>query len=54
MAGRISSFFQSVKQNSCEILLNTIAIRMFFFDGNTFFPMLIRGISSHTLFCLKN
>lgn len=38
MAGRISSFFQSVKQNSCEILQDTIAVRTFLFNGDAFFP----------------
>lgn len=38
MTGRISSFFQSVKQNSCEILQNTVAVRTLLFNGDTFFP----------------
>lgn len=38
MTGRISSFFQSVKQNSCEILQDTIAVRAFLFNGVVFFP----------------
>ena len=38
MTGRISSFFQSVKQNSCEILQNAVAVRTLLFSGDTFFP----------------
>lgn len=50
MAGRISSFFQSVKQNSREILQNTITVRTFLFNGDRSFQMPIRDISSPTLF----
>ena len=38
MTGRISSFFQSVKQNSCEILQNAVAVRTLLFSGDTLFP----------------
>ena len=38
MTGRISSFFQSVKQNSCEILQNAVVVRTLLFSGDTFFP----------------
>lgn len=37
MTERISAFFQSVKQNSCEILQNTVAAGVFLFSGGTFF-----------------
>lgn len=55
MTGRISSFFQSVKQNSCEILQNTIAVRTLLFNGDTFFPNASeRYFSSYSfLFALK-
>lgn len=38
MAGRISFFFQSVKQNSYKILQDTVAVRTFLFSGDMFFP----------------
>jgi hypothetical protein len=37
MAGRISAFFPSVKQNSCEILKNIVAaVGIFLFSGDMF------------------
>lgn len=39
MAGWISAFFPSVKQNSCEILKYTVAaVGIFLFSDDMFFP----------------
>lgn len=39
MAGWISAFFPSVKQNSCEILKNTVAaVGIFLLSDDMFFP----------------